>query len=41
LTVEGMPRLVRIERDAEGEVTQNLGAHLRISPLVTGIAATL
>jgi protein-L-isoaspartate(D-aspartate) O-methyltransferase len=41
LTMEGMPRLVRVERDVEGEVTQNLGAPLRISPLVTGIAATL
>jgi len=41
LTVDGMPHLVRIERDADGELTQNLGASLRISPLVTGIAATL
>jgi protein-L-isoaspartate(D-aspartate) O-methyltransferase len=41
LTVEGMPRLVKIERDADGELTQSLGAQLRISPLVTGIAATL
>jgi len=28
-------------QSAEGELTQNLGASLRISPLVTGIAATL
>lgn len=41
LTIEGMPRLVRIERNADGELTQSLGAQLRISPLVTGIAATL
>jgi protein-L-isoaspartate(D-aspartate) O-methyltransferase len=41
LTVESMPRLVRIERDAEGELTQTLGQPLRISPLITGIAATL
>lgn len=41
LTVDGMPHLVRIDRDADGELTQNLGASLRISPLVTGIAATL
>jgi protein-L-isoaspartate(D-aspartate) O-methyltransferase len=41
LTVEGMPRLVKIERDADGEVRQSLGVPLRISPLVTGIAATL
>ena len=41
LTVEGVPHLVRIERNAEGELTQTIGAPLRISPLVTGIAATL
>ncbi|MBD2748682.1 methyltransferase domain-containing protein [Microvirga sp. BT688] len=41
LTVEGMPRLVKVERNADGELTQSLGAQLRISPLVTGIAATL
>jgi protein-L-isoaspartate(D-aspartate) O-methyltransferase len=41
LTVEGMPRLVQIERDADGELRQSLGAALRISPLITGIAATL
>jgi protein-L-isoaspartate(D-aspartate) O-methyltransferase len=41
LTVEGMPRLVKIELGADGELTQSLGAQLRISPLVTGIAATL
>ncbi|WP_201860970.1 protein-L-isoaspartate O-methyltransferase family protein [Microvirga soli] len=41
LTVEGMPRLVKVERGNEGELTQSLGASLRISPLVTGIAATL
>jgi protein-L-isoaspartate(D-aspartate) O-methyltransferase len=41
LTVDGMPHLVRIDRDADGELTQNIGASLRISPLVTGIAATL
>jgi len=41
ITIEGVPHLVRIERDAEGELTQSVGAPLRISPLVTGIAATL
>jgi len=41
LTVGDGPRLVRIERNAEGELVQTLGAKLRISPLVTGIAATL
>ena len=41
ITIEGVPHLVRIERNAEGELTQSVGAPLRISPLVTGIAATL
>lgn len=41
ITIGGVPHLVRIERDAEGELTQTVGAPLRISPLVTGIAATL
>jgi protein-L-isoaspartate(D-aspartate) O-methyltransferase len=40
-TIKGVPHLVRVERDAEGELTQTVGAPLRISPLVTGIAATL
>ncbi|PVE25212.1 protein-L-isoaspartate O-methyltransferase [Microvirga sp. KLBC 81] len=41
LTQDGAPRLVQIERLPDGEFTRNLGAPLRISPLVTGIAATL
>lgn len=41
LTNEGLPRLVRIDRLDGGELKQELGAGLRISPLVTGIAATL
>ncbi|MFL5023142.1 MAG: protein-L-isoaspartate O-methyltransferase family protein [Microvirga sp.] len=41
ITIEGVPHLVRIERNAEGELTQSVGAPLRISPLVTGIAAAL
>jgi protein-L-isoaspartate(D-aspartate) O-methyltransferase len=41
LTVEGMPRLLKVERGTEGELAQSLGASLRISSLVTGIAATL
>jgi protein-L-isoaspartate(D-aspartate) O-methyltransferase len=41
ITIESVPHLVRIDRDAEGEVTQVIGQPLRISPLVTGIAATL
>jgi len=41
LTVEGLPRLVRIERLENGELRQEFGAGLRISPLVTGVAETL
>lgn len=41
LAVDGAPRLIRIERLADGELQRSLGAPLRISPLVTGIAATL
>ena len=41
VTIEGVPHLVRIERNAEGELAQTVGAALRLSPLVTGIAATL
>ncbi len=41
LSTEEGPRLVRIERQADGELSQRVGALLRISPLVTGIAATL
>jgi len=41
LTQEGTPRLVQIDRSADGTFSRNLGAPLRISPLVTGIAATL
>jgi protein-L-isoaspartate(D-aspartate) O-methyltransferase len=41
LTREGAPHLVQIDRLPEGEFSQTLGAPLRISPLLTGIAATL
>lgn len=34
LTLEGFPRLVRIERQADGTLRQELGAALRLSPLV-------
>lgn len=40
-TVEGLPRLVRVDRLEDGEFRQELGANLRLSPLVTGVAATL
>lgn len=41
LTSEGSPCLVQIDRSPDGEFSQSLGGALRISPLVTGIAATL
>jgi protein-L-isoaspartate(D-aspartate) O-methyltransferase len=41
LAAEGLPRLVRIDRSDGDEWRQELGPTLRISPLVTGIAATL
>ncbi|MCB5177000.1 protein-L-isoaspartate O-methyltransferase family protein [Microvirga lenta] len=41
LAVEGAPRLVRIERLEDGELRQELGIGLRISPLVSGVAQTL
>jgi protein-L-isoaspartate(D-aspartate) O-methyltransferase len=40
-TIEGMPRLVRIDRLADGELRQELGGSVRISPLVAGRAETL
>jgi protein-L-isoaspartate(D-aspartate) O-methyltransferase len=41
LAMEGTPRLVRIDRLQNGELKQEFGPSLRISPLVRGIAATL
>jgi len=41
ITLEGVPRLVRIERNADGDLERSVGAPLRISPLVSGVAATL
>ncbi|WP_245411038.1 protein-L-isoaspartate O-methyltransferase family protein [Microvirga flavescens] len=41
VTIEGFPRLVRIDRLEDGQLRQELGAGLRLSPLVTGVAATL
>jgi protein-L-isoaspartate(D-aspartate) O-methyltransferase len=41
LTVDGLPRLVRIDRLEDGELRQERGAGLRISPLVAGVAETL
>jgi protein-L-isoaspartate(D-aspartate) O-methyltransferase len=41
LTVDGMPRLLRIERRADGELHQEIGPGLRVAPLVSGVATTL
>jgi protein-L-isoaspartate(D-aspartate) O-methyltransferase len=41
LTLAGLPRLVRVDRAADGALHQELGAGLRISPLVPGAAAAL
>jgi protein-L-isoaspartate(D-aspartate) O-methyltransferase len=41
LTQQDVPRLVQLNRLQDGELSQSLGAPLRISSLVTGIAATL
>jgi protein-L-isoaspartate(D-aspartate) O-methyltransferase len=38
---EGGPHLLQIERLADGGLNQTIGGPLRISPLVTGVAATL
>jgi protein-L-isoaspartate(D-aspartate) O-methyltransferase len=40
VTVEGAPRLVRVDR-VEGETREEIGAPLRISPLVSGAAISL
>jgi protein-L-isoaspartate(D-aspartate) O-methyltransferase len=41
LTVEGLPRLVRVERLGDGTLLQELGPILRISPLTPGVAMSL
>jgi protein-L-isoaspartate(D-aspartate) O-methyltransferase len=41
LTFDGSPRLVRIERQPDGTLQQDMGASLRLSPLVAGAAAAL
>jgi protein-L-isoaspartate(D-aspartate) O-methyltransferase len=41
MTIEGFPRLVRIDRQADGSLRQELGGALRISPLVAGAASSL
>ncbi|HEX2136723.1 MAG TPA: methyltransferase domain-containing protein [Microvirga sp.] len=41
LTVDGLPRLVRVERLGDGTLHHELGPSLRISPLTSGLAASL
>jgi protein-L-isoaspartate(D-aspartate) O-methyltransferase len=41
LAEEGSPRLVRIDRPQQGDLIQESGQILRISPLVPGVAASL
>lgn len=41
LTIDGMPRLVRIDRADDGGLREEIGKTLRLSPLVPGIAETL
>jgi len=38
---DGFPRLVRIERQADGNLREDLGEALRLAPLVPGAAASL
>jgi protein-L-isoaspartate(D-aspartate) O-methyltransferase len=38
---DGFPRLIRIERQADGNVLEDLGGVLRVAPLVAGAAASL
>lgn len=41
LTIDGLPRLVRVERSLGGELSQQLGSSLRLAPLAPGRAASL
>ena len=41
IATDGFPRLVRVERQADGTLRQDLGGSLRLSPLVAGAAAFL
>ena len=38
---DGFPRLIRIERQADGNLREDLGGALRVAPLVAGAAASL
>jgi len=39
--VDGLPRLMTVERGADGGLTQDLGAPLRLSAMAEGAAAFL
>jgi protein-L-isoaspartate(D-aspartate) O-methyltransferase len=41
LVADDGPKLVRIEKAADGTLKREVGARLRLSPLVAGVAATL
>jgi protein-L-isoaspartate(D-aspartate) O-methyltransferase len=41
LTVDGLPRLVRMERLVDGAFHQDIGPPLRLSPLASGVASAL
>jgi protein-L-isoaspartate(D-aspartate) O-methyltransferase len=41
LTVDRVPRLVRVERHADGALHQEMGPTLRLSPLASGVASSL
>jgi protein-L-isoaspartate(D-aspartate) O-methyltransferase len=41
LTIDGVPRLVRIDRLVDGSLAQALGPTLRLSPLTAGVATSL
>jgi len=41
LTIDGIPRLVRIGRLADGSLSQDVGPSLRLSPLTPGVAMSL
>jgi protein-L-isoaspartate(D-aspartate) O-methyltransferase len=41
LTMDGLPRLVRMDLSQDGELLQQIGSGLRLSPLVSGVAKSL
>ena len=41
LTIDGPPRLVRVDMSPDRELRQEIGSGLRLSPLVSGIARSL